>query len=107
MDVLTLAYQSDPVACYGNASLAVDAYLTSPGVIDGPCDFVEPAWLACSSWVELDPVRKTAATTSIILANTFGPPGPTMWLFAAVHPTAEPREQFMESSVRVAERRSR
>jgi hypothetical protein len=100
VDVLTLAYQSDPVACYGNTPLTVDGYLTSPGVIDGPCAFVEPAWLSCNSWVELDVVRTTAATTSIILAyvstgNTSYP------FFAAIQPTAGPRDQFMDRNVRV------
>jgi hypothetical protein len=97
VDVLTLVYQSDPVACYGNAPLTVDAYLSGVGAIDGPCLYVEPAWLACDSWVSLDVVRKTATTTSIILAyvTTSNP------LLAAIHPTAEPRDQFMDRNVRV------
>jgi hypothetical protein len=97
VDVLTLAYQSDPVACYGDAPLTVDAYLTGVGVIDGPCLYVEPAWLACGSWVELDVVRKTATTPSIILAyvSIYSP------FFATIDPTAEPRDQFMGSNVRV------
>ena len=97
VDVLTLAYQSDPVACYGNAPLTVDAYLTGFGVIDGPCLDVEPAWLACSSWVELDVVHKTATTPSVMLAyvSIYNP------FFAAIDPTAEPRDQFMGANVRV------
>lgn len=97
VDVLTLAYQSDPVACYGDAPLIVDAYLTQVGVIDGPCLDVEPAWLACGAWVELDVVRKTATTPSNTLAyvSIFNP------LFAAIDPTAGPGDQFMGSNVRV------
>ena len=96
-DVLTLAYQSDPVACYGDAPLIVDAYLTHVGVIDGPCLDVEPPWLACGAWVELDVVRKTAMTPSNTLAyvSIFNP------LFAAIDPTAGPGDQFMGSNVRV------
>lgn len=97
VDVLTLAYQSDPVACYGDAPLIVDAYLTGVGVIDGPCLAVEPAWLACGSWFALEVVRKAATAPSIILAyvSIYSP------FFAAIDPIAEPRDQFMESNVRV------
>jgi hypothetical protein len=97
VDVLALAYQSDPLACYGDAPLTVDAYLTGVGVIDGPCVEVEPAWLACDSWVALEVVRETAMTPSIILAyvSIYSP------FFAAIDPTAEPRDQFMGSNVRV------
>jgi hypothetical protein len=97
VDVLTLAYQSDRVACYGDAPLTVDAYLTGVGVIDGPCIDVEPAWLACGSWVDLEIVRQTATTPSIILAyvSIYNP------FFAAIDPTAEPRDQFIGSNVRV------
>jgi hypothetical protein len=100
VDVLTLAYQSDPVACYGNTPLTIDAYLTSPGVIDGPCAFVDPAWLSCNAWVELDVVRQTAATTSNILAyvSTGNPSYPFL---AAIQPTAGQRDQFMDRNVRV------
>ena len=97
VDVLTLAYQSDPLACYGDAPLTVEAYLTGVGVIDGPCIDVEPAWLACGSWVDLGVVRKTATTPSITLAyvSIYDP------FFAAIDPAAEPRDQFMGSNVRV------
>ena len=97
VDVLTLAYQSDPLACYGDAALTVDAYLTGVGAIDGPCLDVEPAWLACGSWVALDVVRQTATTPSIVLAyvSIYNP------FFAAIDPTAEPRDPFIESNVRV------
>jgi hypothetical protein len=96
-DVLTLAYQSDPVACYGDAALTVDAYLTGGGAIDGPCIYVEPAWFACGSWVDLVVVRKTATTPSIILAyvSIYSP------FFATIDPAAEPMDQFMGSNVRV------
>jgi hypothetical protein len=97
VDVLTLTYQSDPVACYGDAPLTVDAYLTGVGAIDGPCLDVEPAWLACGSWVDLEVVRQTATKPSIVLAyvSIYDP------LFAAIDPAAEPRDQFMGSNVRV------
>ena len=85
VDLLTLVYQSDPVACYANGPLTVDAYLTGVGAIDGPCLFIEPAWFACDAWVALEGVRKTATTTSIILAATSGPG--YYAFFAAVHPT--------------------
>ena len=49
VDVVTLVYQSDPVACYGGASLTVDAYLVVVrGSIDGPCTAIEPAWFSCT-----------------------------------------------------------
>ncbi len=89
-DVLTLAYQSDPVACYGNASLTVDAYLTGGGAIDGPCLYVEPAWLGnCGSFVALDPVLDR---------SKFSPS-----LFAAVDPaTGGVLEALLGRNVRVA-----
>ena len=70
-DVLALAYQSDPVTCYRNASLTVDAYLTGAGEIDGPCQDVEPAWLGdCGSFVALYPVLdRSKFSPSLLAAN--------------------------------------
>jgi hypothetical protein len=46
VDITSLIEVADPVACYGNASLTLDAYLDVPGVVDCMVS-VEPAWLGC------------------------------------------------------------
>jgi hypothetical protein len=43
-DIATLSDQADPVACYGDAPIIVDAYLTGSGVVDWMV-VIEPAWL--------------------------------------------------------------
>lgn len=91
VDVLTLNYQSDPVACYGGASVTVDAYLVGGfGAIDGPCTAIEPAWFNCASWVELDPVRAPAALTmsNLLVACSPACGDPVAFLFAAIDPAA-------------------
>jgi hypothetical protein len=46
-DIAALSHQTDPVACYGNASLTLDAYPVAVSV-DCPVS-VQPAWLGCPS----------------------------------------------------------
>ena len=46
-DIAALRDQTDPVACYGNAPLTLDAYPVAVSV-DCPVS-VEPAWLGCPS----------------------------------------------------------
>lgn len=72
VDILSLSSQADPVACYGNESATVDGYLTRVGAIDGPCLFIEPAWLSCGSWIRLSATAADSATL----------------FFAAIHPSA-------------------
>lgn len=46
-DIAALSAQTDPVACYGNAPLTLDA---SPVAVSVDCPVsVEPAWLGCAS----------------------------------------------------------
>jgi hypothetical protein len=46
-DIAVLSHQTDPVACYGNAPLTLDAYPVAVSV-DCPVSG-EPAWLGCPS----------------------------------------------------------
>jgi hypothetical protein len=57
-DIATLSEQADPVACYGNAPLTIDAYLTGPGVVDWMV-MIEPAWLGNASAGSLQLVGET------------------------------------------------
>jgi hypothetical protein len=83
-DVLTLINQTDPVACYGDEPITVDAELGGVGAID--CAPVVPAWFACGAWVALEPIAAQARTGGFILAATTGPSPPS--LYAAIHPDA-------------------
>lgn len=81
--LLTLINQTDPVACYGDTPITVDAEVTGVGAID--CAPLEPAWMACGAWVALQSIDAHAARTGIVLAATTGPNArPSM--FAAIHP---------------------
>ena len=92
VDLLTLVFQSDPVACYGNAPLTVDGYLTvMGGVIDGPCMVIEPAWFSCRSGiVTLEPVHGSAAVTSGNMLIACDPPcGGSLYAFpVAIDPAS-------------------
>lgn len=81
-DLLTLLNQTDPVACYGDSPITVDAQVAPIGAID--CAAVVPAWLACGAWVWLQPIGAHAARIGIVLAATSGPD--TAGMFAAIHP---------------------
>jgi hypothetical protein len=83
-DLLTLINQTDPVACYGDTPITVEAEVGGVGVID--CAAVEPAWFSCGAWVALQPTAAQAGTGGFILAATTGPSPPS--LFAAIHPDA-------------------
>jgi hypothetical protein len=82
-DLLTLFNQTDPVACYGNAPITVDAEAVGVGAID--CAPMVPAWMRCGAWVALQPIGAQAGTTGFVLAATTGP-GAAPQLFAAIHP---------------------
>jgi hypothetical protein len=56
-DIAALIAQADPVACYGNAPLALDAYLIGPAQVDYVV-YVQPAWLGSPS-TELELVGET------------------------------------------------
>jgi hypothetical protein len=83
VDLLTLINQTDPVACYGDTEIIVEAEPTGVGAID--CAGVAPAWFQCGSWVALQPIVVGRQTSGFVLAATTGPPGlPSM--FATIHP---------------------
>ena len=82
-DLLTLLNQTDPVACYGDAPITVEAEVVSIGAID--CAAVEPAWFGCGAWVALQPIVVGVRTTGFVLAATTGPAAPPS-MFAAIHP---------------------
>lgn len=82
-DLLTLINQTDPVACYGDDPITVDAEVVPIGAID--CAPMVPAWMSCGAWVALQPIAAQARTTGFVLAKTSGPPG-LPWMFAAIHP---------------------
>lgn len=83
VDLLTLINQTDPVACYGDTELTVEAEPVVIGAID--CAGVEPAWFGCGAWVALQPVVVGRQSTGFLLAATTGPPG-LPWMFATIHP---------------------
>jgi hypothetical protein len=89
-DLVTLVNQTDPVACYGDAPITVDAEVVGVGAID--CAPMEPAWMACGEWVALQPIGAQAGASAIVLAATTGP-GAAPQVFAAIHP-----ETALESS---------
>jgi hypothetical protein len=98
-DLLALINQTDPVPCYGDSPITVEAEVVDVGAID--CPPIEPAWLGCGAWVALQPIAATAATTGIVLAKTSGPPGLPQ-LFAAIHPeTALGADQIMGRPLRI------
>jgi hypothetical protein len=83
VDLLTLINQTDPVACYGDTELTVEAEPMGVGAID--CGGVEPAWFGCSAWVALQPIVMGRISTGFVLAATTGPPA-LLSMFAAIHP---------------------
>jgi len=84
-DLLTLINQTDPVACYGDGPITVEAEVLAVGAID--CAGVEPAWFMCSAWVWLQPIAARATSTGFVLAKTSGP-NQAPWMFATIHPDA-------------------
>ena len=99
LDLLTLINQTDPVACYGDTPLTVEAEVVHVGAID--CAPIEPAWMGCSAWVALQPIAVQSSTAGFILAKTSGPPGLPQ-LFAAIHPeTALEWSDIMGRSLRI------
>ena len=80
---MTLINQTDPVACYGDDPITIDAQVTWVGAID--CAPIEPAWFGCGAWVQLQAIPAQRAATGIVLVKTSGPPG-LPWMFAAIHP---------------------
>jgi hypothetical protein len=83
VDLLTLINQTNPVACYGDTEITVEAEPIGIGAID--CAALEPAWFRCWSWVALQPIVVGKGTSGFVLAATTGPPAlPSM--FATIHP---------------------
>ena len=88
--------QTDPVACYGDAPITVDAEVVGVGAID--CAPMVPAWMACGAWVALQPIAPQAGTTGFVLAATSG----SRQMFAAIHPeTALQASDIMGRSLRI------
>lgn len=84
-DVATLVEQRDPVACYGDADLSLDANLTTAiGAIDCPGG-LEPAWFGCERLVSLSPAPGTSNAPAVVLAMLSSGPE----LFAVLHPDIE------------------
>jgi hypothetical protein len=83
LDLLTLINQTDPVACYGDTPITVEADIVSVGAID--CAPMEPVWMACGAWVALQTIPAQAGATGFVLAATSGPRGEAQ-MFAAIHP---------------------
>jgi hypothetical protein len=83
-DITTLIEQTDPLPCYGNADLAVDALVTG-GAFDCPGG-LEPAWLGCSGYVLLNPLPATSGNPEFLLvARATGPS-----MTAVLRPDIEP-----------------
>ena len=83
-DITTLVEQTDPLACYGNAALTLDAQLTSVGAADCPGG-LEPAWLSCTGMVALNALPATSRQPQYLLvAHTTTEP-----LYAVIHPDIE------------------
>lgn len=98
-DLLTLINQTDPVACYGDTPVTVEAEVTSIGAID--CAPVEPAWFNCGAWVGLQPIAAQARSTGFVLAATRGP-NQALWMFATIHPdTAVAPQDIVGRQLRV------
>jgi hypothetical protein len=85
VDLLTLINQTDPVACYGDMPITVEAEVGGIGAID--CAALEPAWFSCGSWVSLQPIAAQAGTGGFVLAATTGPNARPQ-LYVAIHPDA-------------------
>lgn len=86
-DIAVLADQADPVACYGNGPLTVDAHLVGPAQVDYVV-MVAPAWLGEPS-TYLEVIGETSKN------------GP--FLLAAVDPaTAASVSKHLDSNVRIA-----
>ena len=84
-DLLTLINQTDPVACYGDTPITVEAEVGGVGAID--CAALVPAWFSCGAWVTLQPIAAQAGTGGFVLAATTGPRTPPS-MFVAIHPDA-------------------
>jgi hypothetical protein len=83
LDLLSLINQTDPVACYGDTPITVDAEVVAVGAID--CAPMVPAWMACGAWVALQPIAPQPGAAGFVFARTSGPSGlPQM--FVAIHP---------------------
>ena len=82
-DITTLIEQTDPLPCYGDANLTVDALVTG-AAFDCPGG-LEPAWLGCSGYVLLNPLPATSGHPEFLLVAR----GTGATLTAAVHPNIE------------------
>lgn len=76
-DLKTIIDQAEWVACYGAASLTIDAYWADAGVVDCPAT-IEPAWLFCSYDAALypplfgAPLSKTAQSLLVTIDPASG-----------------------------------
>ncbi len=82
-NLTTLIQQADPLPCYGNTDLTVDAHLTG-GAFDCPGG-LEPAWLGCAGMVGLYPLPGTSGQPQFVLvARSRGG-----FVSAVIHPDIE------------------
>jgi len=81
-DVADLFYQTDPLACYGTASLTIDGVVSGPGLVDCPVG-LEPSWFACDHHVLVSPIDDHASARIVLAARS--PAGEILW-YAALHP---------------------
>jgi hypothetical protein len=82
-DITSLIEQTDPLPCYGNADLTVDALVTG-GAFDCPGG-LEPAWLGCAGYVLLNPLPGTSGHPEFRLVAR----NPGGFLTAVIHPDIE------------------
>jgi hypothetical protein len=99
LDIDSLIYQTDRVACYGAAEITVEASVGAIGAID--CNTsLEPAWFRCFAWVSLGPLNwgEGSLLTSATDASADGqqlarssPAGPEyhgLPVWAVIHPAS-------------------
>jgi hypothetical protein len=89
-DLMTVIFQADPVACYGDADLEVEGIVQPIGVID-PRLVTEPKWLGMPRWTLhaiLEEGRITSTTLASVSREVARPSTwstPDLWIVA--HPT--------------------
>lgn len=95
-DVTTLAEQTDPLSCYGNADLIVDAQAIA-AIASCPGE-LQPAWLGCGGGlVELKPLPGTSRLPEFLLAVR----SQGASVYAVIHPDASTPRDFANTLVRV------